>query len=438
MKAKTEKTEYMFGIGNVIAINHCLTLLSDVSQYRSWLNRFHKTRNMDRLIYGYELALNVLFGQLLSELADNISLKLSDSDVFNRAIFAGVSLSIIPNDSQKSILLKNVLTKSNYVLEANEWDELDIRLRQFHLAVGRPIEVLKSYAVLSDRLKTFGVDQIINAKSMFFVYIFLNDTSRGRPHGFGIQLFDSKLTRNLNTILKNPNTFEGYKYAVQFLWYSLVGDNYQDSIVSEIHKSRSWTNFDKYFHQIQEQLIVPMEKRFNTQLGFDIQMSLSLNVPSNVFGRLIEEGPRVEEVTPSEQLSESLLWYDVKVMESSKQLFSGLPAFIPLVRGMVSIKQSLGHRYPVKVIRFVHPTQDPELQDFSYAILVGVGGSHGFSDYSGWLLFWDCCSNYGSSRELYSMAESDIHTYEKEQAIEVQEIEIPKEALSHYLEGKGD
>jgi hypothetical protein len=36
------------------------------------------------------------------------------------------------------------------------------------------------------------------------------------------------------------------------------------------------------------------------------------------------------------------------------------------------------------------------------------------------------------------MAESDIHTYEKEQAIEVQEIEIPKEALSHYLEGKGD
>lgn len=113
-------------------------------------------------------------------------------------------------------------------------------------------------------------------------------------------------------------------------------------------------------------------------------------------------------------------------------VFNGVATFVSLMSGTVEMKKRIGAGEKVHVIRLVHPTGEPNRHDFSYAILVDVLGI--LSDYSGWLLFYDCCYNSGSGVQELKFAEQWISDYLHDGLIELTERTVGKDEFRKLME----
>lgn len=426
--SRDDNKSITFGIGHVLALTRCLTVLCNINGYKRWLKDYHKIELTDLFLPGYRIVLDTLLGQLISELSDNTNLNLTETDTLRRALFSGNDLLRIPNDSQKTILLKNILTTGSHVLQARDWQTMQSRLADLKDSIIRPLQGIEPLAVTSEKLKRFKPDTIVNSISIFLVYIFLNDTSRNAPHGFGLSYFSSKARQSTRY---GAEAFDGYKYAVQYLWFALYKDA-SESIIRQIHKADSWKSFDHYFELIQDQIIEPTERELGTSLGFDVQVFLLKDSQVNL-NNLTQNAPPESKKSQLEKLRELLLWYDITVIESSDKPFAGVSTFIPLLIGLVALDRTLHSDSPTRVLKFMHPQQDFRLVDISYAILIPLGGLYGLADYSGWIVFLDCCSNFGSTREMYQIAERHIRRYQRNNKIDLTEITISKNQLKSFL-----
>lgn len=64
------------------------------------------------------------------------------------------------------------------------------------------------------------------------------------------------------------------------------------------------------------------------------------------------------------------------------------------------------------VSRFKHPVTGVPGCDYSYGIRNQAFGSFGFTDYSGWLIFFDCATDYsGFGASLHGQAEVFIEKF---------------------------
>lgn len=426
--SRDDNKSITLGIGHVLALTQCLTVLCNTNGYRRWLKDYHKIELADLFLPGYRIVLDILLGQLISELSDNTNLNLTETDTLRRALFSSKDLLRIPNDSQKTILLKNILTTGSHVLQARDWQIMQSRLADLNDSIIRPLQEINPLVVTHEKLKRFKADTIVNSISIFLVYIFLNDTSRNAPHGFGLSCFSSEAGQSTRY---TADAFYGYKYAVQYLWFALYKDASQ-SVIRQIHKADTWKAFDRYFELIQKQIVEPTERKLGTSLGFDVQVFLPKDSRVNL-NALIENAPPGFKISQAEKLRELLLWYDITIIESSDKPFAGVSTFIPLLIGSAALHRTLHFDSPTKVLRFLHPQQDSRFVDISYAILIPLGSLYGLADYSGWIVFPDCCSNFGSTREMYRIAERHIRRYQRNNKIDLIETTITKNRLKSFL-----
>jgi hypothetical protein len=94
--------------------------------------------------------------------------------------------------------------------------------------------------------------------------------------------------------------------------------------------------------------------------------------------------------------------------------------------GAVELRRHLGNQEPLLVMRVKHPAGGPDRHDYSYGVLLEVSGSV-FSDYSGWLLFYDCCGDYsGFAGSQFAFAEQEIARQLAAKTIEVHEEVLDK------------
>jgi len=417
-----------FGIGHVLAWAECLAVLCDVNRYREWLTKHHRIGLSAEFLPGYRVVLSTVLGQMVSELSDDTSLNLTESDTLRRVVFSGHDLLMIPNDSQKAVLLKNILKKGMYAMRSMSWQTMESRAGALLDEVVYPIRRVERAGVTSPKLRKFDAAMIVRDIGAFFVYIFLNDTSRNRPHGFSLSQYT---TRTRRLIKYDQTSFYGYKYAVQYLWFALYPDA-GESIISRIHESRTWQDFDSYFDVIKTGIIEPIERGLGTSLGFNQEIFLRKGSTFDL-GGLVSEPPAEVKKSDYQRLSELLLWCDVSIVASADKPFVGVSTFIPLLIGSVALGRTFHSEDPVKVLKFVHEQPDSDFIDVSYAILLPLGSLYGLADYSGWTMFLDCCSNFGSTREMYRMAESRISLYKRKNSINLTEVRIGKDRLKRLL-----
>jgi len=242
------------------------------------------------------------------------------------------------------------------------------------------------------------------------------------------------------TLERLAEVFEGYKLTVQHLWFKLLGDGFIHSITAEIHKAPGWKRFDEYYKPVQHELIDPKEKMTGLYGGFNTLL-VARPGAKRIISKLLEPKVKEQPLSLEKELQRKFLWYNVELVDASSAIFNGVIAFISVLNGAVVFRQRIGNSDRVLVMRVKHPARGTirgRLKfDYSYGILMEGHGSFGISDYSGWLLFFDCCGDYsGFAGSQYAMAEKEIVQHRNQKTIEVHEITVVKDKFLKLMQTK--
>jgi len=424
---KEQSNTFERAIGDFLGIVQCLLIITDMKGYKEWINKYHSKKIEGSHLPGYKLLFDTLFRMLVSDIERNSSLKLTSDDIFERASFTGTPVNKLPNSCEKTILIKNLLEHFSDVINSNNWSILEIAMSKLSSEVLHSFNSVREVSVTATHYAVQDLDTSINYSSMFQTYIFLNDTSRGIPHGYMSAMIDEATFGYRHRVAQTlGNAFDGYKYGVQYLWSQLLKNKFQESVVSDIHKTGDWDTFDKYFDKIQTEIINPLEKSTRAIMGYDRFVVIKKS-PKRFFRKLLEKKPSEIELPPEESLKRMFLWYPIQLIDSSDYSFSGIPAFIPLLMGMIQIKRRSEDKSKAKVVRIVHGGAEEHRRSYSYAILTELSGY--ISDSSGWLLFFDCCDDRGSTSGLFQKVETLLARYVENDFVEITSLRIEKETF---------
>jgi hypothetical protein len=223
---------------------------------------------------------------------------------------------------------------------------------------------------------------------------------------------------------------------IQHLWYRLLGGEFANSVVAEIHKAANWREFDNYYRPIQYELIDPKENLTGLKGGFNTLLVAKTNAKNNI-SELLEPKAKEQPLAPQKELQRKFLWYDIELIDASSTVFNGVLTFVSLLKGAVVLRRRSGITEPLLVMQVKHPAGETGKHDYSYGILLEAHGGFGIADYSGWLLFYDCCGDYsGFAGSQYATAEQEIEKHLKRKTIEIHQLTIPKDKLLDLMGDK--
>jgi hypothetical protein len=128
-----------------------------------------------------------------------------------------------------------------------------------------------------------------------------------------------------------------------------------------------------------------------------------------------------------EKIKFNLLWYDVELLDSSQEaIFNGVPAFLTLLTGSIQLKQKFANGEEAIICKFIHPSGDGN-NDYTYGVLVESQSGFGLSDYSGWILCYDCCGDDDAFSGFgHDFIETLLTDYKKQKKIFLREMVIEK------------
>ena len=432
-ETKERYLPYGKAIGDFLGIVKCLLIITDVKSFKKWINEFHFTEAGRNHLPGYKLLFSTLFRMLITGLERNTSLGLTSDAAFDRASFKGISIDKLPNTCEKVILVKNLRSYFNNVMDSNNWAGLEAAVHKLSDEALDSFSNIKQVSIINSDYPISNVETAVNYSAIFQTYIFLNDTSRGIPHGYLSAMIDNEEAafgyqhRMAQTL---GNTFFGYKYGVQYIWSQLLKEKFKNSVVSNIHETTDWNSFDKYFDKVKSRIINPLEESTGGVIGYDYFVLIDRS-PRSYFEKLLREETPAMPPSAEERIQRIFLWYPIQLVDSSDYSFSGVPAFIPLLMGLIQIKRRRStDKSKAKVVRIIHGGDEEHRRSYSYAILVELSGH--ISDSSGWLLFYDCCDDRGATSGWFQAVETLLHRYTENNFIEIASLRIEKQALLEF------
>ena len=448
--SRSENFDFNFMFGTI----NCIKLISEADEFNYWLKTEHhmKEDQIEKVYEGYLYAFETLTRMLMDRIISETSFKIKEDYFLYRASHAGINIDNIPNTCEKTKILKKINVELLKIKKSKDFNEFQKQYNYFKKSIIVPFEELFTTFHQNDNCD-LSLEEALNYCSQYTTYIFLNDTQRMVPHGFYVSILDNKLD-NKN---KNSNKiFNGYKYSIQFLWTRLLGNEYDKTSLKLIHTTKFWATesdlfsvyfeknknllkheetFDSYFGKIREEVILNEKNR-----KFDIQNTFFLmkeNIDNTkIIKKLISNSIPVKELSIDEEIDQFLYWHNkVELLTSSKfDIFNGVAAFINSLVGAVELKKQFGIKETVIVRRFIHPNEAIHGggNDYSYGLLIEAASN--IADYSGWLIFFDCCTDYsGFGESEHNIAEMIIKEYEENERIEVKEKRIEKDELYRIL-----
>lgn len=451
-------------IDKVLASLNILRIVSNSVDLRTWLREYHGISNFDELLEGYKLFLIAAFKFVLHAVATDYALGLKEDDVLFRVIYyVDVNLEDVPHTCEKTVFLKNIWNLSRKIRRAKSWDELDKALREL-----RPLFEIFDYLYRKARVtRKISKKEALKGITLLYANTFFVDSSNGFPSGLTLR---PSTTSTITWKYLNQN-FKGYAYTLEFLFFNLLDrDTFEQLKLKEMHNpskvfsrktkenpswkillpelleeesasSAEWYALDNFYKLIKNKIINPFEAKLGRALVFNPLFILAPgSVDKSVFKSLLSkrnlENPQYLYIRDKESLKKKLdfhlLWYKVYVLDGSSVIFSGVPAFIPTLLGLVELNKRYGSDAKVKVKIFKHP-RAPDENFYSFAVLVPAFSSF-FADLSGWLVYYDCATDFsGFGGSLFMQAKIHIDDLKSKDLIEVEEISVDKETFEEYL-----
>ncbi|WMW26350.1 hypothetical protein RE474_06465 [Methanolobus sediminis] len=462
----------------ILSFVNVLKIVSKTDEFKEWMNTYHHLEVDDDIFVGYKFFMSVCIRGIINSVIYEDSLGLDEDFTFFRARFVGVDLEDIPNTCEKTIFIKSIWPISRQIKKAKNWEELHKSTEPINELIFLFDKFFEENISETEPLDKFECLKIV---TIIYTHIFLNDTSEGIPHIY-------RLIPILKTDVKEQymsKAYLGYVYTLQYLWFILLGEQiFKETSLKELHEAhilyskdvaeefklpfelselesvvqnqdiidedslhfetlKKWFALDRFFGKINEEIVSPIKEELKIDLIFHPLLSVKPDYDKKLFEKILLKDklsdPTYLKDYDNDKLTEKRLnyrffWYDVNVLDSQEfTLFNGLPSFISTLLGTIESSKIFAQGDIVSVLKFKHPVEGAKIYDYSYAILIHASSGMGISDYSGWLVFYDCASDSGSSELLFLQAEDLINTFVEGSKIELQTEIVDKEEFKKYL-----
>ncbi|NAZ24524.1 MAG: hypothetical protein GU357_01985 [Thermofilum sp.] len=451
-------------IDRVLASLNILRIVTNSLALRTWLREYHGISNFDELLEGYKSFIITAFKFVLHAVATDYALGLKEDDVLFRVIYyVDVNLEDIPHNCEKTVFLKNIWNLSRGLRRAKSWDELDKTLREL-----RPLFEIFDFLYRKSRVTCkISKKEALKGITLLYANRFFVDSSNGFPRGLTL----TPSTRSTITWQYLNQNFKGYAYTLEFLFFNLLDrDTFEQLKLKEMHNpskvfsrktkenpswkillpelleeesasSAEWYALGNFYQVVKTKIIIPFEAKLGRALGLNPLFILAPgSVDKSVFKSLLSkknlQNPQYiykkDRESLMKKLDYHLLWYKVYVLDGSSAIFSGVPAFISTLLGLVLLNKRYGSDVKVKVRIFKHP-RAPDENFYSFAVLVPTFSTF-FADLSGWLVYYDCATDFsGFGGSLFMQAKIHIDALKSKDLVEVEEISVDKEIFKEYL-----
>jgi len=478
----------------VASFYYILQKASDVDGFLNWLQHYHCISTTGKLLAGYKFLLGSIFKGFLNEIYMKTALDLSADEALFRAQFKGVPLSETPNTCEKTILLKRIWTHGKAISKAKSWPDVRETMRKMKM----DLDVFKQLIEKHCRTTVpFDKEYVIQAIACDHIFTFLNDTSRDIPlaeltfpsiehtatekylsdafpgYVYGLQYlwysvlgaeeFGQTSVKDLHLALdeeetkKHPRTksqFEEMLESAEKLGFTELKkvdesdlDEEEKDFIEAIKRDRPprserWVALDRFYRPIQEEIVRPREAKLKVALGMSHLLVLE-KYTKDLLKELLDSNrvtqpeylTKKDKSSKKKLLSLALLWYDVNVLDTQSLLvFNGVPAFASALLGTVELAKAFYNSDPVKAIVFKHPAGMENQFNYSFGVFIQSHTTTGISDYSGWLIFFDCATDHsGFGGSLLDFANTVIQIAQKRGPISLSVIVVEKELFEEYL-----
>ena len=380
-------------------------------------------KNSKPLFNGYLFLLKCVERKILDLVADSYYLDLNDSPIWNQAKWQGVSIEKIPADCKLATITKNMYLeyKKTWASEhANDFRVLEKKC-SYAIKVNKILnQILNKHFDKDSEITKISKKDLIEYYAKLTAEIFLIDTSSmGYPKAYSNVILNHKLYPQF---LKSA--FKGYKFGLGYLWGILLQNN-ENEVVKKILESKNFNLLDRNFTLVQNKIINPIEIKheINSILTDNFKKTSKIKISEFKHLNNYLKKPNLSE---KENLEQTCLWYPISSLYPEK-IFNGVQAFTMLLLGVINFYPPTS-KPKIKIIRFKHP--EPPGHRYSYAILLESHGT--FSDYSGWILFYSCATDFsGFGGGEHARAEGTIKKYKK--YLNISELIINEEKLLDSL-----
>jgi hypothetical protein len=474
---------------------YILQKASDVDGFLNWLRDYHCISATGKLLAGYKFLLGSIFKGFLNEIYAKTALELSDDEAIFRAQFKGVPLRDTPNTCEKTILLKRIWTHGRAVSKAKTWPDVRETIRQMKVDLDVFRQLIEGHCRTT---APFDKEYVIQAIASDHIFTFLNDTSHDIPlaeltfpsleqtatekylsdafpgYVYGLQYLwysilggeefgqtcvkDLHLALDEEEVKKHPrpkSNFEEMLENGEKLGFLTKAEKVDKSDLDEELKgfvealkcdspprSERWAALDRFYRPIQDEIVKPREAKLQVALGLSHLLVLE-KYTKDLLKDLLDSNrvtqpdylTKNDASSKKKRLSLAMLWYDVNVLDTQSLLvFNGVPAFASTLLGSVELAKAFRNKEPVKVIVFKHPAGMEDQFDYSFGVFIQAYTSTGISDYSGWLIFFDCATDHsGFGGSLLDFAKVVIQIVQEKGPICLNEIVVEKELFKEYL-----
>ncbi len=434
--------KYSEGIDDFLGIHNCIKIANNIPKFKKWLNLKYAGTTYSDYFEGHKLFIESLLRTLLRIVSYNSSLGLTEDQIYVRARHCGIPLNKVPNTCEKIILIKNLelLIRKIRKSKLSDFEKIS---KELETKVIEPFDNLLDTVLMKKTEKIISDSDGIILVSKIYLSVFMNQMNHGLPWAYCFGGIDHKISSP-----RYKKAFLGYKVSLEFLWSHLMGlKPFEKILEAKIKLIKGWDrhyypfpggnplkNDDEDFNSINtfiiKTILDPEEKKAGMTSPIDQMFSFSTKPNKKKLSGLIKtfKPPKLSE---REKMDIFLLWYPIQLLDTSKShIFNGVPAFATVLLGAIELK-NMGWKHRVCVRKFKHPHQELRGNDYSYAVLIESYGSIG-SDFSGWLLFEDCCGDYsGFAGQEHAVAESLLRA--KTEDIDIKETTVTLEKFKKYI-----
>lgn len=442
----------------IIPALQTLKIIGDTNEFEKWMQQKHPDKNIADVFEGYRFSLNCCLNAFLDDIASDRELAIENDFLLDCAISQLKPIHLLPNSSEKTIFFKNIKSTVKAIIKSKNYSEISQTLSTFNNSIASMFDTIFINCIsVSDEI---GIDKQTATELLLIDF----------AHTFLVQINNNGPTANAHNPLSVEWTkeelkiryLEGYKYAIQFLWFKLLGDEkFSQTHLSKMHTADSWrkykliekeklgnpmidslneefhleeqTNFDSYFYWITREITKPIGEMYKISVNSIDRYFKFSNVnydKMHLFGEFLDGSKIKNEPTLSwnEKIEQLLYWYPYELVDSDKTgMFFGIPSFNTMLAGTIALHKPIESEFS-KIIaaKFIHPHSDnKEKNDYSYGILIDTKSAAGHYS-SGWIIYQNACGDYsGFSGSEHKTTEKLIADYKKNGKIELRELSIP-------------
>lgn len=447
-----------------------ISILADFNAFETWFLKRYPQINIDELFKGYKFSIECCLNTFIDGIAHDKELGIENDFLLERALAESIPLHKIDNTCEKTIFLKNLKPFIKSINCSTNFQELENAVHKFKNEVSCKLDTIMEGDYSAMNKLGVSKSEAIRLILIDFAYTYLVQIKGNGPYGN----MKNPISNTWLSKRCKEDYLEGYKYAIQFLWFNILGENeFNNTALHKMNTVNSWCDYiyideasendlfmlmnnrfelekqtclDSYFYWIKEQVVEPIEKKYNFQLySFDNEIKYSLEKYSkDNFVSLLDSSivPKLQ-LSYNDKIENLLLWYPVEIIPADKKsLHLGIPSFNTMVAGTVALHGKGSEFSKIRIARFIHPdTKNITQKNYSYGILIDTQSAAGYYS-SGWVIYQNACiDNSGFSSDEHQSVEKLLTKYEEQKLIDISSLTISLDEFikftnQHLLDNK--